>query len=234
MCAFSEGPSGRSHAAGSLPKLVEDLVKTWEMEGSHKEFENWTTIKQSEYWTQANGGHQFVGRESAETGNYNWLLDACPKNLYDNSKEDFESSHHIFRDAFPGGFAWELLDLFSGPPKVGFSWRHWGKFEGSFKGNQGHGETLDMYGFGLVAVDANLKILSIEIFYRPEPFLEAMQGTIPISALENGRGGFPDFFAAANVNSCPFAAHHKAAVNPHIGNGEAVAPNGHGPAVAVH
>jgi hypothetical protein len=190
----------RNHKADSLEKLVENLVKTWEMEGSHKSFEQWSTVDHDKYFTQANGGKKYVGKESAEAGNYNWLLDTCKKSLYDNSKESFNSSHHLFRDAFPEGFAWELLDLFSGPPKVAFSWRHWGVFKGEYQGNQGKGELLDMYGFAIVTVDDKLKICGIEIFYKPEAFLEVMSGLRPVQHLQNGKGGFPDF-----AGVCPLA-----------------------------
>eukprot|EP00475_Leptophrys_vorax_P030049 TRINITY_DN446_c0_g1_i1.p1 TRINITY_DN446_c0_g1~~TRINITY_DN446_c0_g1_i1.p1 ORF type:complete len:279 (+),score=80.95 TRINITY_DN446_c0_g1_i1:1432-2268(+) len=205
--AYLKGKT-RSHSEKSLEKLVENLVKTWEMEGSHKPFAQWQTINPDKYFTQANGGKVFKGIESATAGNYNWLLDTCTKDLYDNSKESFETSHHLFRDAFTGGFAWELLDLFSGPPKVAFSWRHWGIFTGTYKGRQGNGELMEMYGFALVTVDDNLKICGIEIFYKPEEFLQAMEGTRPVSDLANGRGGFPDMFSAANSSSCPFSQHH--------------------------
>jgi hypothetical protein len=37
------------------------------------------------------------------------------------------SSHDAFHDAF-AAFPWEVLDVFSGPPKVAFTWRHWAEF----------------------------------------------------------------------------------------------------------
>ena len=40
------------------------------------------------------------------------MLEDSP--LFDVSKETNESSHTLFKTAFPDAFAWELLDLFSG------------------------------------------------------------------------------------------------------------------------
>ena len=52
----------------------------------------------------------------------------------------FEESHELFRDTFTSGFPWEVLKVLSGPPHVVFTWRHWGKFDGNFRGNKGNGE----------------------------------------------------------------------------------------------
>jgi hypothetical protein len=108
-----------NHAAESLNKIVEDLVKTWEMEASHKkDFSQWTTVDHANYKIRANGGKFFSGEESKEKGNYNVLLVDCPKHIYDANKEDFKSSHDLFRNAFSKGFPWELIEVFSGPPNV--------------------------------------------------------------------------------------------------------------------
>ena len=66
----------------------------------------------------------------------------------------FDDSHALFRGAFTLGFPWEVLKVvadfiisiiitmntmmkvFSGPPNVVFTWRHWGHLEGSFQDNQ--------------------------------------------------------------------------------------------------
>jgi hypothetical protein len=50
---------------------------------------------------------------------------------------DFEASHDLFRDSFLDGFAWELLKVLSGPPHVVFTWRHWGRFNGEYRGRKG-------------------------------------------------------------------------------------------------
>lgn len=40
------------------------------------------------------------------------MMDNSP--LFDASKETNASSHLLFKTAFPDGFAWELLELYSG------------------------------------------------------------------------------------------------------------------------
>ena len=43
----------QNHKAGSLEKVVEDLVQTWEMEATHKQYKDWRNINHEEYYTQA-------------------------------------------------------------------------------------------------------------------------------------------------------------------------------------
>merc|ERR1712130_574071 len=71
----------QNHAASSLEKVVENLVKTWEMEASHLLFNDWKTVDHEKYRVRANGGKQFDGPESSKIGNYNWLMANCGKSL---------------------------------------------------------------------------------------------------------------------------------------------------------
>ena len=166
----------KNHKSGSLEEFVENFIKTWEMEATHKEFYQWTTVDQNEYEVQANGGKVFDSYEAPWVGNYNWLLSTCNKELYDTTKETFESSHGKFRYAFPEGFPFEVLEVFSGPPKITFTWRHWAVFSGNFEGNEGNGETINMTGFGVVTVNEDTKAKRIEIYYNPDNFLEVLRG----------------------------------------------------------
>lgn len=124
--AFLKGKC-TAHEMGSLELVVQNAVKTWEMEASHKKDpKQWTTIVHEKYKISANGGRSFDLKEASERGNYNVLMSEVDKSLYDASKEDFESSHHLFRDAFNGHFPWEVLNVYAGPPDLVFSFRHWG------------------------------------------------------------------------------------------------------------
>ena len=98
------------------------------------------------------------------------------KYLYDAQSHTFESSHEVFRGAFGDGFPWEVLEVFSGPPKVAFSWRHWGKFTGHYKSRKGEGEIIELYGFAIVTLSANSKIAKIEAYQKFNNFLRALQG----------------------------------------------------------
>lgn len=127
----------RNHAEGSLESIVENAVKQWECEATHLNFDDWQTVDHATYKVCANGGKTFLGEDGARKGNYNWLLDGADKRLYDSDVETFESSHEKFRSAFVGAFPWEVLHVFSPPPTIAFSWRHWGLFNGVYEGRQG-------------------------------------------------------------------------------------------------
>lgn len=122
------------HKADSLEKLVENLVKTWEMESTHKikvkvgwilhrlilhslincNFKDWGTVDPERYIFRTNGGAPKDLENNIQNGNYNMMMDNSP--LFDVSKETNASSHALFKECFPDGFAWELLDLLSGKP----------------------------------------------------------------------------------------------------------------------
>ncbi|CAN8062369.1 unnamed protein product [Agarophyton chilense] len=178
-----------NHDPSSLEGIVENAVKNWEMEATHLDFQHWNSVHHASYRVCSNGAKTFVGEEGAQAGNYNWLLAGVDRRLYDNERETFESSHELFRGAFLGGFPWEILKVFSAPPRVSFSWRHWATFheDGKFKGRKGDGKEYELFGFGVVDLNENLKIKSIEIYYKPEEFMKAMHGEIVPSCLDKGQ-----------------------------------------------
>lgn len=180
--AYMKGKT-MNHAAGSLEELVENTVKTWEFEASHKvDLSQWTTINKDLYKVSCNGGPFVKGEVSKNIGNYNWLLKGCPARLWDSEKMDFDTSHHLFRTALGSGFPWEVISVLSGPPVIVFSWRHWATFSGVYKcpvtgvENQGTGQLIELFGMARVELDKDLKICSLEIFYKPDEFLEVMKG----------------------------------------------------------
>lgn len=179
----------RNHTIGSAEYAVENLVKTWEMEASHLNFVDWRTVSHMAYEISANGAPPVVGSEAAETGNYNTLLRGIDQSLYE-ANHTFESSHLLFRDAFTSGFAWELVEVLVGPPRVLFSWRHWAVFDGSYRGRLGDGKTYEMYGMAAASVNDAGKITSIEVFYKPENFLKALQGDLDLDLLRRGASIF--------------------------------------------
>ncbi|TRY68271.1 hypothetical protein TCAL_16491 [Tigriopus californicus] len=142
---FLRGKS-QNHLSGSLEQVVENLVKTWEMEASHKaDLKQWTTVDYKNYQVSCNGSEPVGGEVAKEVGNYNALLQGCPS--YEKfGPLSFEASHNLFRDSFTEGFPWEVLKVLCGPPNLIFTWRHWGTFSGSFRGNQGHGKLVEMFG----------------------------------------------------------------------------------------
>ena len=175
------------HKPGSLEMIVENLVKSWEMEATHiPDYKKWSTIDADSYQFQVNG-KLFDGEEASTIGSYNTLLSVASKELYDSDQRTFESSHVVFRSAFPEGFPWEVLQVFSGPPKVACSWRHWATFDGAYKDNVGEGQLVEMHGFLVATVNDKLKICKLEVFYKPDEFMKALEGKIPASDLSGGK-----------------------------------------------
>ncbi|KAE8680102.1 Pathogen-related protein [Hibiscus syriacus] len=156
---------------GSLEEIVQNAIKTWEMELSHKvRLQDFKSINQQKFKLIVNGGEGLNGEEALKMGSYNALLkNSLPKEFqyYRADEESFESSHEAFRSAFPRGFAWEVIAVYSGPPLITFKFRHWGIFEGPFKGHAPTGETVEFYGLATVKVDENLKAEEVEVYYDP-------------------------------------------------------------------
>lgn len=122
-----------NHEAGSLPSLVQNLVKNWEVEASFKtQLKDWRTIDQDVYSFSLNGGPRQSGEHMLKVGTYNALLPASE--YYDPDQNDFEDSHKSFKRMMPT-FAWEVLEVYSGPPVVAFKWRHWGEMRSAYTGN---------------------------------------------------------------------------------------------------
>ncbi|CAK9027743.1 Pathogen-related protein [Durusdinium trenchii] len=190
----------KNHPPGSLEMIVENLVKTWEMERSHKLDPNsHRSVDPKRFHISANGGTKFDNDQANKVGNYNVLLDKCPVELYDVDKINWEQSHDKFHSAF-AAFPWELLEVFSPPPKVSFSWRHWGHFTGSYEGKEGDGRLIEMYGFGCAEVDSQLRLIDVEIFYKPEPFIEALRGMSKSCKTWHGN----DILGEGATSHCPF------------------------------
>jgi hypothetical protein len=67
------------------------------------------------YSFRTNGGEPKTLADNIVQGNYIMLLENSP--MFDVSKETKASSLKLFKSAFPRGFAWELLELYSGKYK---------------------------------------------------------------------------------------------------------------------
>ncbi|KAK9807620.1 hypothetical protein WJX72_004488 [[Myrmecia] bisecta] len=168
--------------AGSLEDLVSNLVKNWEKEASHKvKGKEWRTVDMPNYTFSTNGGAVYTAAEMIEIGTYNALIGEHA--YYSAQNTGFEESHDCFRKALPTGFAWEVTDVTSGPPRVSFKWRHWGTMTGKLVCPLGLGRTLEAEPtfreveiFGMCIVDLNkaYQITNIEVFYDPHQLLGAM------------------------------------------------------------
>ncbi|MCK9896703.1 ester cyclase [Frankia sp. AgB32] len=158
------------HAPGSLADVVERVVQVFEMELSHKKNPTeWVSMVADQVRVSVNGGPSVGSTELAEQGSYNVLIGENP--YYSASEESFESSHDVFHTAFPGGFFWEVLEVYSPPPVIAFKWRHWGTFSGPYKGVQPTGERIEMFGVTVAHVTDDLRLTDTQHFYDNTDFL---------------------------------------------------------------
>jgi hypothetical protein len=162
-----------NHLAGTLELIVQNLVKTFEMEVSFKvNPQQWLSIVNDKFRVSTNGGKEYTAAELGAQGTYNTFM--ADSEHYKASEESFQSSHEIFHSTFPQGFPWEVMEVYSGPPKVTFKWRHWGHFRGTYKGYAPTGETVEIVGMSIAHVTDNLKIVSLENYFDNALFLEKL------------------------------------------------------------
>lgn len=169
-----ESTKTMSHEAASLPNLVENLVKNWEVEASFKpEIEDWRTIDPPNYTFAINGGPPQTAEHMLKVGTYNAII--TPNEYYDPTKSDFDSSHKTFKRMMPT-FAWEVLEVYSGPPVVAFKWRHWGVMKSDYVGYndkgekitaKAHGGTIDIQGVTVAKVDDKLRLQAVDTWFDP-------------------------------------------------------------------
>ncbi|XP_020224965.1 pathogen-related protein [Cajanus cajan] len=194
---FEEGRT-KEWPKGSLEEIVQNAIKSWEMELSHKtRLQDFKTINPEKFKIFVNGREGLSAEETLSIGSYNALLkNSLPQELkyYKADEESFESSHEAFRSAFPRGFAWEVIKVYTGPPEIAFKFRHWGFFEGPFKGHAPTGKIVQFYGLGTLKVDNSLKVDEVEIYYDPAELLGDLLS-----------GGNDNKTSSSSQGYCPFS-----------------------------
>lgn len=196
----------KSHAPGSLESIVENLVKNWEIEASYKtNLKEWRTIDPDNYTFSVNGGPNIPGEKMIQIGTYNALL--TDSNFYSPEHNDFTDSHKVFKRMMPV-FAWEVLEVYSGPPTVSFRWRHWGQMKNDYVGMnrngqrvrvKAHGGTLNIEGMLVARVNDKLQINHIDTWMDPLALFDEVTKDGAEIIVENT----PE---SENAPKCPFAA----------------------------
>ncbi|MBW4505672.1 MAG: ester cyclase [Scytonematopsis contorta HA4267-MV1] len=170
---FLKQESKYNHAAGSLEAIVQNLVRAFEMEASFKtKPQEWVSVVADKFRMITNGGQAYTANDVVEAGTYNLFITETEH--YNPKEEDFESSAHLFHNAFPDGFVWEIVEVLSGPPNVTFKWRHWGTFKGQYKDFAPTGETIEVVGISIARVNDELKIETVEHYFDTNAFLEKL------------------------------------------------------------
>ncbi|MBW4456933.1 MAG: ester cyclase [Nostoc indistinguendum CM1-VF10] len=170
---FREPERQCNHAEGSLNAIAHNLVRTFEMEATHKiNPQQWLSVVTEKFRMSTNGGKQYTAQDVIDAGTYNLFLGDTEH--YRSREETFDSSYNLFHTAFPEGFHWELIEVLSPPPNVVFKWRHWGQFKGNFKDFAPTGETIEIIGLSVACVTEELKIESVEHFFDNSTFLNKL------------------------------------------------------------
>lgn len=114
-------------------------------------------------------------------GTYSAVI--APNKYYGPSFLEFDESHKTFRDMMPN-FAWEVLEVYSGPPVVAFKWRHWGWMRGDYVGKnedgevvtiKAHNQILDIQGVTVAKLNDKLQVTSLETWFDPQDMFEQMK-----------------------------------------------------------
>ncbi|KAL3821259.1 hypothetical protein ACJIZ3_007164 [Penstemon smallii] len=202
---FEEGRT-KEWPKGSLEEVVQNAIKSWEMELSHKtQIKDFRSISPDKFKLIVNGREGLSAEETLRFGSYNALLkSSMPEELkyYKADEVSFESSHTMFREALPRGFAWEVLAVYSGPPLIAFKFRHWGYFEGPFKGHAPTGEMVQFYGICILKVDDSLRAEDVEIYYDPAELFAGLLKEPSISVSNTEQQQETD--SSASTQKCPF------------------------------
>ncbi|KAJ7143533.1 hypothetical protein C8R43DRAFT_1014489 [Mycena crocata] len=192
------------HEHGSLISMVENLVKNWEIEASYKmELKDWRTIDHAKYTFAVNGGPATSGEHMLKVGTYNAII--APNEYYSPDHSDFASSHITFKSMMPT-FAWEVLEVYSGPPQVAFRWRHWGEMKNDYDGFnakgervtiKAHGKVLEIEGMTVAVVNDKLQLQKVETWFDPLEMFRQMDSAA------RGHGGYENG-PSTNVSAqCP-------------------------------
>ena len=161
-----------NHPTDSLEKVVENIVKSWEAEIQHKLIPaQIDSIDQSEFSMATNNKTPWTIKDIIQKGTYCCLLEGADHPVLEMS---FEESNDYFNKKFKTGFAWEVVKVFSGPPKVVFSWRHWGHMgtKSISEEMEGKGTLVELKGFTRANVSEEGKLKDIEVFFDQEKFLK--------------------------------------------------------------
>ncbi|DBB08879.1 hypothetical protein WJX82_007642 [Trebouxia sp. C0006] len=170
------------HAPGSLEEIVSNLVKNWEKEVSYKTHEeDFRTIDSENYQFSVNGGIKRGLTEMLVIGTYSALIG--DQALFCSSKISFEESHKTFRRSLAEGYSWEVLEVWSGPPKVAFKWRHWGKMTGPLTCPLHNGlrmvaqptnEVVSLTGVAFCTLSDKFQIQNLEVYFDQNEPMNSM------------------------------------------------------------
>ena len=159
------------------------------LEVSHKiDPRQWSTVDLENYRFSCNGQQKYTGWQMVKHGTYNVLIGQT--NYYDSNAISFEESHVAFKRSLGEGFAWEVLEVYSGPPTVTFTWRHFGKMTDYFScpGLSGlvyksdpTNKMIKIYGMCKVTINEQFQIQDLQVFYDPNQLFTQLTEICPFA-----------------------------------------------------
>ncbi|CAG8473502.1 8007_t:CDS:2 [Funneliformis mosseae] len=153
------------HESGSLEDLVTNLVKNWEKEASHKpKATDWRTIDHKVYRFSTNGGAWSTAEDMIKIGTYNALIGESEYYAASRIMNSVDS-HKVFRGCLRSGFAWECLEVYSGPPRVSFKWHLIA---------EPTNERVELFGVTIATINEKFQILQLETFFNPDDLFSQM------------------------------------------------------------
>jgi len=208
----------RVHAKGSLEDVVSKIVKNWEVESHHiADIHQWKTMDIQKFKGALNGGCPVSAQLMCDIGPYNMLIGEAAQ--YSAKGNTFESAYTIFSNVFTEGFAWEVLEVLSGPPTVTIKWRHFGPFTGHFIDKNGrkyvgNGELVNVIGLTIAKVNESLVIESLDIYYSPEDMLKPLTTMVKLGEGEVAVGQDEADGKVARGGACCSSAKGSAEAKP--------------------
>lgn len=168
---------------------ISNLLKNWDKELRHKRNpEQWVTLVRDNYF-MVNNGERLSLAEIVEMGSYNMFLGRTE--FYSRDYINSSTADTTFQTAMPSGFAIEVLQVFSPPPKVTLSFRHWGIMNGALRcpmrngtwlNVPPHGRKVEFFGVSTLHLNEKYQILSVENSFRGDVLMEQMVlGTVTSS-----------------------------------------------------
>jgi len=176
------------HKPGSLAFITSCFVKNLEIEYSNlQDINEFITADKDTFEYIVPGRATLSLKEFVDAGTYNAIIGDHP--LYDH-KQTWEESHVAFWGSLKTGFAWEITEAYGAVPKIGFTWNHWGHFDGTYKSrcpmagailNKGAGQKVDLGGHSIAVLNADLKLVRLENYSDPTAFLQELTGLKTVS-----------------------------------------------------
>lgn len=161
---------------------ISNLMKNWDKEVRHKvNPQQWVSVVPENFFMIVNGGPRLTLPEIAQQGSYNVFLGNSE--FYSKDYINSSASNEAFETALKSGFALEVLEVYSPPPRVAFKFRHWGHMTGPLRcpmrngtwlNAPAHGRRVEFFGDTILHLNERYQILGLENTFRGEALLEQM------------------------------------------------------------